>query len=199
MSEPEPASGDDARLDHVDAINQIFAEFEFAYHNQFHKAFKDVESQLIAKKYWLSSLEMYSPVQIVQAAKHVIKSQDYLPSIAALIKACEQGFDLFGLPSARQAYFQACSAASPKRDQQWSHEAVYLAGRAAGWFLLANEPETVAFPVFEYHYAILCKQVVNGEQLVVEAATPLPDKIEHKLGRAEARARIAKMRKELGL
>lgn len=185
--------------DHVDAINQIFAEFEFAYHNQFHKAFKDVESQLIARKYWLSSLEQYSPMQIIQAAKHVIKSQDYLPSIAALIRACEQGFDLFGLPSARQAYIEACSAASPKRNQQWSHEAVYLAGKAAGWFLLASEPEARAFPVFEYHYGILCKRVLNSEQLVIDVPTPLAAKTEHKLDRTEARKRIAKMRKELDL
>ena len=47
---------DDAKLDRVDAINQIFAEFEFAYHNQFHKAFSNVESQIIAKKYWLVAL-----------------------------------------------------------------------------------------------------------------------------------------------
>ena len=57
------------KLDRVDAINQIFAEFEFAYHNQFHKAFNSEESQIIAKKYWLASLENYSPLQIVHAAK----------------------------------------------------------------------------------------------------------------------------------
>lgn len=199
VDEPEASFNEDSKLDHVDAINQIFAEFEFAYHNQFHKAFKDMESQLIARKYWLSSLEQYSPTQIVQAAKQVIKTQDYLPSIATLIRACEQGFDLFGLPSAQQAYFQACSAASPKREQKWSHESVYLAGKATGWFLLANEPEAVAFPVFEYHYDSLCKRVINGEQLEVEAATPLAAKAEHKLDRAEARERIAKMRKELDL
>jgi hypothetical protein len=78
---------DDAKLDRVDAINQIFAEFEFAYHNQFHKAFSNVESQIIAKKYWLGTLEQYSPLQIVHAAKQVIRTQDYLPSIAALVKA----------------------------------------------------------------------------------------------------------------
>ncbi|NQV70360.1 MAG: hypothetical protein HQ498_10075 [Pseudohongiella sp.] len=199
VAEPGAAFDEEARLDHVDAINQMFAEFEFAYHNQFHKAFRDAESQIIAKKYWLSSLEQYAPTQIVQAAKQVIKTQDYLPSIAALVRACEQGFDLFGLPSPRQAYFEACSAASPKRNQQWSHEAVYLAGKAAGWFLLANESEAAAFPLFEYHYAILCKRVINGEQLSIEVATALTDKIEHKLDRTEARARIAKMRKELGL
>ena len=116
IAEPAGEFNEGARLDHVDAINQIFAEFEFAYHNQFHKAFSDEGSQIIAKKYWLGSLEQYSPLQIVQAAKQVIRTQDYLPSIAALVKACEKGLDLFGLPSPRQAYLQACEAPSPKRD-----------------------------------------------------------------------------------
>jgi len=199
LAEPAAEYADDSVIDHVDAINQIFAEFEFAYHNQFHKAFRDAESQVIAKKYWLSSLERYSPTQIVQATKKVIQSQDYLPSIAALVKACEQGFDLYGLPSPRQAYLQACSAVSPKRDQNWSHEAVYLAGKAAGWFLLANEPESKALPVFEYHYEVLCRRVMSGEQLLVETPTPLTATIERKLDAKEAKARIAKLRKDLGL
>ena len=58
------------------------------------------------------------------------------------MKACEQGLDLFGLPSPRQAYIEACGASSPKRDYPWSHEAVYLAGQGAGWFVLANESES---------------------------------------------------------
>ncbi|HAJ76204.1 MAG TPA: hypothetical protein DCM64_07085, partial [Gammaproteobacteria bacterium] len=140
IEEPAVESAETPVLDRVDAINQVFAEFEFAYHNQFHKAFADAESLAIAKKYWLSSLENYSPAQIVQAAKTVIRSQGYLPSIAIILRACEQGTDLFGLPSIRQAYLEACGAASPKREQHWSHEAVYLAGKATGWYLLANEP-----------------------------------------------------------
>ncbi|PCJ26833.1 MAG: hypothetical protein COA96_04185 [SAR86 cluster bacterium] len=199
VAESESGYNDEPTLDHVDAINQIFAEFEFAYHNQFHKAFSDVESQLIAKKYWLSSLEEYSPSQIVQAAKRVIRTQDFLPSIAVLVRACEQGFDLFGLPSTRQAYFEACSAPSPKRDYNWSHEAVFLAGKAAGWFVLANEPEKVALPVFEYHYALLCKRVIGGEHLDTDVQIPLAATIARKLDKNEARARIAKMRKELGI
>jgi Replication protein P len=199
VAEPTGEFKEDARIDRVDAINQIFAEFEFAYHNQFHKAFSDVESQIIAKKYWLSSLEQYSPVQILQAAKQVIRTQDYLPSIAALVKACEQGLDLFGLPASRQAYIEACAASSPKRDHPWSHEAVYLAGQAAGWFLLASEPEAVAFPLFDYHYQLLCRRVINGEKLELAAAAPLPDKISRALSKSEAKSRLSKMREELGL
>ncbi len=199
MEESTGEFSSDARLDHVDAINQIFAEFEFAYHNQFHKAFSDAESQVIAKKYWLGSLEPYSPLQIVQAAKQVIRTQDYLPSIAALVKACERGFDLFGLPSPRQAYLEACAAPSPKRDYPWSHEAVYVAGKAAGWFLLANEPESLSFPVFEYHYSLTCHRVINGETLAMDPPTPLTDKIERPLSKNETKSRLAKLRDDLNL
>lgn len=183
----------------MDAINQAFAEFEFAYHNQFHKAFATTESLVIAKKYWLSNLEQYTPLQIVHAAKRVIKTQDYLPSIAALVRACEQGFDLFGLPAPRQAYLEACAAPSPKRQQQWSHEAVYFAGKAAGWYLLANEPEARALPIFEYHYGLLCQRVINGETLELETPTPLGPREERPLDRSETKARLAKLKSDLGL
>lgn len=183
----------------MDAVNQVFAEFEFAYHNQFHKAFATPENLVIAKKYWLSNLEQYAPQQIVQAAKRIIKTQDYLPSIAALVRACEEGFDLFGLPSPRQAYIEACSAPSPKRAYAWSHDAVYFAGKATGWYLLANEPEAKAFPLFEYNYHQLCQRVMQGETLAREVPVPLSAKIERKLEPAEARARIAQLKSELDL
>jgi hypothetical protein len=185
--------------DRVDAINQIFAEFEFAYHNQYHKAFANAESLAIAKKYWLSSLENYQPTQIVKAAKRVIRSQDYLPSIAAVVRACEEGFDLFGLPAPRAAYVEACSAPSPKRAQRWSHPAVYLAGQDTGWYTLANEVDAVAFTRFEYHYGELCRRVMNGEDLNLPVPEALPEKIERPLSASERRARIAKMKKELNL
>ena len=185
--------------DRVDAINQIFAEFEFAYHNQYHKAFADTESLAIAKKYWLSSLEHYQPTQIVRAAKKVIRSQDYLPSIAILVRACEEGFDLFGLPAPRNAYLEACSAPSPKRDFHWSHPAVYLAGASTHWFTLANERESVAFPRFQYHYDQLCKRVMSGEDLTLPVTQALPEKTEQTLTAEERQAHIAQIRKELGL
>lgn len=189
----------DFASDHKDAISKMFAEFEFAYHNQFHKAFADAESLAIAKKYWLSSLENFTPVQIVRAAKQVIRSQEYLPSIAALVRACEQGLDLFGLPPVRQAYLEACGAPTPKREFNWSHEAVYHAGKASGWYLLANSAETTAFPVFDYNYGVLCQRVIAGETLHIELPTPLPEKIERKLDKAETKARFAKLREKLGL
>lgn len=186
-------------LDHVGAINKVFGEFEFAYHNQFHKAFSSPESLVIAKKYWLSSLEDYLPQQIVHAAKRVISSQDFLPSIAAFIRACEEGIDLFGLPAVRQAYLEACGAPSPKVDFPWSHEAVYLSGKSAGWFMLANQSEAIALPLFRYHYELYCKRVLHGEELTIEHPTPIPQNVSRQLSVTEKRQKIAKLRKDLGL
>lgn len=199
MTEPNSEFSSESGLDHVDAINKVFAEFEFAYHNQFHKAWNDAESIVIAKKYWLSSLEEFRPEQIIRAAKAIIKSETYLPSLATMVTTCKQGFDLYGLPSIREAYREACSAPSPRKAFPWSHEAVYFAAEAAGWFLLANESESKALPVFEYHYDLLCNRVMAGEKLEIELPQPLPEKIDRPMDADDARARFAKLKKELDL
>lgn len=183
--------------DRIDAINKVFAEFEFAYHNQFHKAFSSHESLTIAKKYWLSSLEEYSPSQIIAAAKKIIKSQEYLPSIATFLSACQDVYDIFGLPDPKAAYREACHAPSPKSAYQWSHEAVYFAGRETGWFLLLNEPESVSFPIFEYHYSLLSKKVVRGEKLNIENPPALTKKLEQPVSKDDLKSRISRLREEL--
>jgi len=199
VAEPDDAEYEAAGdMDHVDAINRLFGEFEFSYHNQYHKAFSDPESLVIAKKYWLSCLSQYAPLQITQAGKSVITSQEYLPTIATLVRACENIHEIFGLPSARQAYLEACRAPSPKVEHSWSHPAVYFAGKASDWFVLATEPEARAFPVFDYHYGILCKRVMKGEALAIATPQAIAAKIERKLSPAQAREQIERLKKELG-
>jgi hypothetical protein len=192
-------SKDGDGLDHIAAINRVFSQLQFAYHNQYYRAFPDVDSETIAKKYWLSCLEDYAPQQIVAAVKTIVRNQTFLPSLAELIKACERGGDLFGLPSARDAYYEACSAPSPKKDFAWSHPAVYYAGRAAGWYMLANEGQRRAQPIFEHHYQVFCQRVMRGENLEDLSPTPLPSGVNKRLDPAEAKARFAKLRAELEL
>ena len=90
-------------------------------------------------------------------------------------------------------------APAPKSEYDWSHEAVYLAGSATGWYLLASEPESVSYPQFEYHYLDLCRQVVQGAELKVERPTPIPAQTHSELSRAELRKRLRELREELGL
>ncbi len=193
--QPSAADGPD----HVDAINQLFAQFEIAYHNQYYKAYGSEERLVLAKKYWLGALADYSPAQIVAAARHVVKTHDYLPTVSVVVRACEEGPGLFGLPTARQAYIEACRADSPKAEATWSHPAVYLAGQATGWFLLASEPEDKVLPLFEYHYHLLCQRALRGEPLEVVAPPALPRAVAQPLSGEENHARMLKLREQLGL
>ena len=177
----------------------MFAEYELAYHNQYRKAFPDKASLNRAKKYWLGHLRRFSPAQINRATAELTASSQFMPTLADMVNACRKDIALFGLPPVRRAYEEACLAPAPKAAYDWSHEAVFLAGSAAGWSLLASEPESVSFPQFEYHYLDLCRQVVEGAELKIERPTPLPEQTRTELDHAELRKRLRKMRKELGL
>lgn len=196
---PQAQSTPGTRRDHIDAINQVFAEFELAYHNQFHKAFAQEGSLNLAKKYWLGQLADFPPEVILRAARQLVHSQGFLPTLAAMVAACENALPLFGLPPVRAAYVEACCAAEPKAAQTWSHPAVYLAGRATGWFRLASEPEATVLPLFEYHYQQLCGRVIRGEQLDTPLPPALPQTLSRPLSPEENQARMRALRERLGL
>lgn len=177
----------------------MFAEFELAYHNQYRKAYPGKASLDRTKKYWLGHLRRFSAAQIRRATAELTASSEFMPTLADIVNACRKDIALFGLPPVRRAYEEACLAPAPKVEYDWSHEAVYLAGSAAGWSLLASEPEAVSYPQFEYHYLDLCRQVVEGADLKIERPTPLPEQTRTELSAAELRKRLRKMRKELEL
>ena len=185
-----------AGADHVDAINRVFAEFELAYHNQFHKAYAQADSLKLAKKYWLNCLQDFTPEVIVRAARQLVLAQEYLPTVAALCTACENVYPLFGLPPVQAAYVEAACAPEPKAQQRWSHPAVYLAGRQTSWFALATEPQSVVFPLFEYNYLQLCRRVLHGESLHIDIVPALSASIPQPLSPEENRARMQALKKQ---
>ena len=141
----------------IDAINQVFALFQINYHNQYFSAFGDnTKSENLAKNLWLNKLSQFSAETICGAAEKIIADNDYLPTLHKMLEACRQVGMPRGLPSARNAYLEACNKPSPKAIQDWSHAAVYLAGRDCGWHLLANETERKAFPLFNDCYRNYC-------------------------------------------
>ena len=190
-------SSNNSSHDHVDAINQVFAELELAYHNQYHKAYAQEGSVSTAKKYWLECLAVFTPQVILKAVRNVVKSQQYLPSVATIVQACEEALGEYGLPAAHEAYVQACNAPHPKAEQPWSHPAVYLAGKATGWFELSNSPEAKIFPLFESHYRKLCQRVLAGEILEIDIPKALPEQSTKKLSLEENKSRMSELRKSL--
>jgi len=74
----------------INAVNQMFAEFELVYHNQYHKAFASKEKEDWAKKLWYSNLKEFSAQQIIDAAHRAIKESEYLPTVHGVIKYLEK-------------------------------------------------------------------------------------------------------------
>lgn len=178
-------------------INQVFAEFELVYHNQFNKAFSTQEKLLYAKRLWFNNLKQYAPELILKAAHRAVKESEYLPTIRGLLKYLEDDFERHGLPDAHSAYIEACRAPSPKAEFNWRHPAVYYAGKASDWFFLANSTESKAFPVFERNYQLLCDRVLKGETLENPLPNALPAKVSKPLDKEEQKKRMAEMRTEL--
>ena len=193
------AAGRPAGEGHVEAINQVFALFRLNYHNQYYAAYPDGEQLRQVKKLWLEALSDYPVEQILQGAKRAIEQSEYLPTLNRMLECCHQGLAELGLPSARDAFVEACQRPSPKSAQPWSHPAVYLAGRDSDWFFLANNEERLTWPVFRGHYQQYCARVLRGESLEVPAPEALERKAPEPLSAEEQLSELKRLRDETGV
>ena len=175
--------------DQLSAINQIFELFRFNYHNQFLKAFPDLDTMNMAKRLWLRLLGDYSGEVIMRAAEKAVKENGWLPNVHEVLARCDVA-EVLGLPAAHAAYVEACRAPSPKKEFNWSHPAVYFAGRATDWFFIANEPEEKVFPVFKRNYDLLLNRIQNGEDLEIDLPRALPQETTTPLSRDEQKDRL---------
>lgn len=185
--------------EHLDAINQVFAELKLAYHNQFHRAYPNDQELTMAKQLWLHALADIPPARLRAGVRRAVKNSEFLPSLHSLRSYCEPHPEELGLPDVRSAYVEACRAPSPKHLYAWSHPIVYHAGRASDWFLLATSTEQQAFPIFRRNYELLVERVLNGEQLDLPVPKALPAEIEKPLSREERQRRLRELRDELGI
>lgn len=183
----------------IDAINQIFTLFRVNYHNQYYKAFSDTETLTTAKRLWIESLGNFSAEALLRGAKRAIESSEYLPTLKKMIDCCQGDMESHGLPSAHNAYIEACRAPSPKSGYNWSHPAVYHAGKMSDWHFIGNNTERTAFPVFERNYKQLCERIIQGDTLPAPEVKALPETIETPLSGAENHQRMAALRKDMGL
>jgi hypothetical protein len=184
---------------HVEALNQVFALFRLNYHNQYYAAFPDATQLNQIKKLWLESLSDCPVEHILKGAKHAIEHSEYLPTLNRMLECCQQGLAELGLPPAHEAYIEACRAAAPRSAQNWSHPAVYLAGRDSDWFFLANNTERTTWPVFKAHYQRYCARVLRGESLEMPASEAIEHKPSEPLSSEEQLDELARLRSETGL
>ena len=191
-SNPQPEN------DLVDAINQVFGLFRINFHNQYYKAFPDADTLNPVKKLWLEGLRTFTPQIISNAAKVIIESSEYLPTLRKMIQVCEN-IDGTGAPNVHSAYLEACRAPNPKARFNWSHPAIYHAGKASDWYFLATASENTAFPVFKNHYNRLVDEIRSGAHLSIPnySETDLAEQ-EQKLDKSEAKKKMGAIRDVLG-
>ena len=84
-----------ADMDAMDAIDQMFAEFQLVYNNQFHKAFPTTDKLDYAKRLWYSFLKEHAAGQILDAAHHAIQESEFLPTVHGVLKYIEKPPILF--------------------------------------------------------------------------------------------------------
>ena len=149
---------------------------------------------IFTKKLWLESLARFTSQQILQGAKAAIEQCEYLPNLHRMMQLCQAQGPGGDLPSAHDAYLEACNAHSPKAAYPWSHPAVYHAAAQTGWYALAGEMEHKLFPLFEKNYLLVCQRVLDGEKLVVEMPELLEEIPAEPLSKQENQERVSALK-----
>ncbi|MCR6652498.1 MAG: replication protein P [Cellvibrionaceae bacterium] len=199
MTHDRNAAAQARRTALIDAINQVFTLFRLNYHNQYLKAFGNAAELNEVKRLWLEMLGQFDARTLLAAAKSVIETSEYLPTLRTMIYHCERASSDPGMPDAHSAYLEACRAPSPKAAHPWSHPAVYHAGKRCDWYFLQTTSEAVAFPVFRDIYEEVCLSVRNGVQLEEPAPPALPDKAAEPLDKARNQEKLQALRDSLKL
>lgn len=157
-------------------VNMIFARFMTIYGHKFKSVFQSEDEIRIAKREWALSLQEYSEAELVLAVNRCKESFIWMPTIAEFLSLLRRDYESYGLPATLAAYREACMAADHPRERDWSHPAVYHAGRATDWYRLRTEEKSQVYRDFEHNYRRLCQRVVDGESLEVPLPMALPDK-----------------------
>ena len=151
------------RKSFIAAIDNLFLKLELSYHYQFYKVFGTDDKLAEAKKLWAESLKKYPSECIDSAVEIVIQSNDYLPTLTEIIKACSGSMGSINIPNPQEAFIEAQKSSSPKRSFPWTHPIIYWAGKEIGWELINSPNNTSAFQAFTKIYMRLLKEMKAGK------------------------------------
>jgi hypothetical protein len=147
----------------VEAIDNLFLKLELSYHYQFYKVFGTDERLSEAKRLWAQSLKKFLPSAVDHAAEVVIQSNDYLPTLTEVIKACGDSIESLDIPSVQEAFIEAQKSFSPRQEFLWSTPIIYWAAREVGWDIINSSNNTHALKAFSKVYFRLVKEMNNGK------------------------------------
>ena len=154
----------------IEAIDNLFLKMELSYHYQFYKVFGTDDRLREAKKIWAQSLKKYSTESIDDAIENVIQSNDYLPTLTEILKACAKTSGIKDIPSPQEAFIEAQKSSSPRKSYPWSHPVVYWAGREMGWDILNNsQKNNDSFEIYTKIYRRMIGEMKNGKKFDISA------------------------------
>lgn len=157
-------------------VNMIFARFMAIYGHKFKSCFETQDELRLAKREWALSMQGYAEADLVAAIDRCKETLAWMPTVSEFLAILRDIQGDCGLPAPRSAYVEACMHADHPSRHNWSHTAVYHAGKATGWFRLRSEDEAQVFADFAYHYGVMCQRVRAGETLDADVPVPLEDK-----------------------
>lgn len=120
-----------------------------------------------AKKLWAESLKKYPSECIDSAVEIVIQSNDYLPTLTEIIKACSGSMGSINIPNPQEAFIEAQKSSSPRRSFPWTHPIIYWAGKEIGWELINSPNNTNTFQAFSKTYMRLVKELKAGKKFEI--------------------------------
>ena len=155
------------RRSFIEAIDNLFLKLELSYHYQFYKVFGTDDKLTEAKKVWAESLKKYPSECIDSAVEIVIQSNDYLPTLTEIIKACSGSMGSINIPNPQEAFIEAQKSSSPRNRFPWTHPIIYWAGKEIGWELINSPNNTNTFQAFSKTYMRLVKELKAGKKFEI--------------------------------
>ena len=177
----------------IEAIDNLFLKLELSYHYQFYKVFGTDQRLTEAKKLWAESLKKYPAECINAAVENVIQSNDYLPTLTEILKACSRSMGAINIPTPQEAFIEAQKSSSPRQRYPWTHPIIYWAAREIGWELINSPNNTNTFHLFSKTYLRLIQEMKRGKKfdLAPEETSDAMEPIDIKL--------LERLRKKHGL
>lgn len=126
-----------------------------------------------AKKLYEAGISDKQMISGVEAFKRKASTEPFSVNPAEFVALCAPTASEVGMPLVEDAYRECCRYSSWIANHRWSHDAVYLAGRAVGWGVLQTKPEKYSWPIFEKKYAALIDRVAGGESFAGKAPVPM--------------------------
>ena len=151
------------RQEFVEAIDNLFLKLELSYHYQFYKVFGTDQRLSEAKRLWAESLKKYPAASINSAAETVIQTNDYLPTLTEVIKACGDSLESMNIPSVQEAFIESQKSSSPRQEFPWTAPIIYWAAREVGWDIINSSNSSHALKVFSKVYLRLAKEMSAGK------------------------------------